>query len=105
MPDYTDRNEPQETEEDATVTLTAEDGTEHDFTIIQVIKVDEKDYAILIPLQDEIEDDEAVILRVDQEDGEDVLVEIEDDAEFYRVAEVWEGILDEEEETDEDGVQ
>ena len=79
------------------IVLTDEEGNEHEFTIVQVIKVDEKDYAILLPLHGEEEAEEAVILRIDQEDGEDVLVEIEDEEEFERVAEAWEELLDEEE--------
>ena len=78
------------------IVLTDEDGNEHEFSIVQVIKVDEKDYAILLPLHGEEEEEEAVILRIDQENGEDVLVEIEDEAEFERVAEAWEELLDEE---------
>lgn len=79
------------------IVLTDEDGNEHEFTIVQVIKVDEKDYAILLPLHGEEEEEEAVILRIDQENGEDILVEIENEEEFERVAEAWEELLDEEE--------
>lgn len=78
------------------IVLTDEEGNEHEFSIVQVIKVDEKDYAILLPLHGEEEEEEAVILRIDQENGEDILVEIEDEAEFERVAEAWEELLDEE---------
>jgi len=78
------------------IVLTDEDGNEHEFSIVQVIKVDEKDYAILLPMDGEEEAEEAVILRIDQEDGEDILVEIENEDEFERVAEAWEELLDEE---------
>jgi putative Holliday junction resolvase len=87
----------QESEHDEEViVLTDEDGNEHEFTIVQVIKVDEKDYAILLPLKAEEDAEEAVLLRIDQENGEDILVEIEDEEEFERVAEAWEEVLDEE---------
>jgi putative Holliday junction resolvase len=80
------------------IVLTDEEGNEHEFSIVQVIKVDEKDYAILLPVHpDGEEEDQAIILRIDTEDGEDVLVEIEDEAEFDRVAEAWEEMLDDEE--------
>lgn len=79
------------------IVLTDEDGNEHEFTIVQVIKVDEKDYAILLPTHGEEDAEEAVILRIDQENGEDVLVEIESEEEFDRVAEAWDEIIDEEE--------
>jgi len=78
------------------IVLTDEEGNEHEFTIVQVIKVEEKDYAILLPLHEAEESEEAVILRIDQENGEDILVEIEDEEEFERVAEAWEELLDEE---------
>ncbi|MGE5543292.1 MAG: DUF1292 domain-containing protein, partial [Bacillota bacterium] len=46
---------------------------------------------------DEEGEEEAVILRVESgEDGEDVLVEIEDEDEWERVAGAWEEIADEE---------
>lgn len=91
-----DENEHQHDDEEVIV-LTDEEGNEHEFTIVQVIKVDEKDYAVLLPLQGEEEAEEAVILRIDSENDEDVLVEIEDEEEFDRVAEAWEEFLDEEE--------
>lgn len=91
--------------EDEIIVLTDEEGNEHEFTIIQVIKVDEKDYAILLPTTAEEADDEegqAVIFRIDtDENGEDVLVDIEDEEEFERVAEAWDEILDDEEFDDE----
>ncbi len=91
-----DHDHDHEHEDEEVIVLTDEDGNEHEFTIVQVIKVDEKDYAILLPLHGEEESEEAVILRIDSENGEDVLVEIEDEEEFERVAEAWEELLDEE---------
>jgi putative holliday junction resolvase len=89
--------------DDDVIVLTDEEGNEHEFSIVQVIKVDEKDYAILLPLHDEEEEEEAaVILRIDtDENEEDILVEIENEEEFERVAEAWEKLLDEEDEEDE----
>ena len=84
---YEENEEPEEGE---TVTLTDEEGNEHEFEIIQVLKVDDKDYAILIPVDVAGADEEgAVILRVEDENGEAVLVEIDDDEEFERVCEAW----------------
>ncbi len=88
-------------DEEETIVLTDEEGHEHEFTIIQVIKVEEKDYAILLPTEEAESDEEegqAIILRIDQDEaGDDILVEIEDEEEFERVAEAWEEVLDEEE--------
>lgn len=97
-----DHDHDHEHEDEEVIVLTDEEGNEHEFTIVQVIKVDEKDYAILVPLHGEEEEEEAVILRIDQENGEDVLIEIEDEEEFERVAEAWEELLDEEEYDEQD---
>ncbi|MBC7338263.1 MAG: DUF1292 domain-containing protein [Firmicutes bacterium] len=82
-----------------TVVLTDEDGKEHEFAIVDVIEVEGKDYAILLPMGEEADEEEegdAVILRIDtDEKGEDVLVDIEDDEEWEKVAEAWEAMVDE----------
>jgi len=91
--------------EDEIITLTDEDGQEHQFAILDVIEVDNKEYAILIPT-DEAEaenEDEAVILRLEtDESGEEVLVDIEDDEEWQRVAQVWEELVESEDDEEED---
>ena len=83
--------------DDEIIVLTDEEGNEHEFSIVQVITVDDKDYAILLPIEDGEEGEEAIIMRIDEEDGEDVLVEIESEEEFDRVADAWEEMLDDEE--------
>ncbi len=96
-----------------TIVLTDEEGHEHEFTIIDVIEVDERQYAVLLPvapLEAEAGEEEpegiedAVILRLEQDEkGDDVLVDIEDDDEWERVAQAWEESLEEEfEDGDED---
>lgn len=85
------------------ITLTDEEGEEHQFAILDVIEVEDHEYAILIPAGDEVEEeaDEAVILRLETDDsGEEVLVDIEDDEEWQRVARVWEEMIDSEDEFD-----
>lgn len=87
--------------EDEIITLTDEDGQEHQFAILDVIEVDNKEYAILIPTDESEEEseDEAVILRLEtDETGEEVLVDIEDDEEWQRVAQAWEELVEEEDE-------
>ncbi|HEX3032452.1 MAG TPA: DUF1292 domain-containing protein [Bacillota bacterium] len=84
-------------EQDNIVTLTDEDGQDHDFEVIDVIKVDEGEYAILRPMDDE--EDEAIILKVDtDEDGNEILLDIEDDDEWEKVADAWQESLEDEEE-------
>lgn len=89
-------------EEEDVIVLTDEEGHEHEFAVVDMVELDGKEYAILLPFLDEEEEDEeaeAVILRVEKDaDGEEVLVDIEDDAEWERVADEWERLMEEEEE-------
>ncbi len=79
------------------ITLLDEDGTEHEFNIVDVLDVDERRYAILQPMADGEESDTAVIFRME----DDALVTIEDDAEFERVRQVFEDTHADEESADE----
>lgn len=88
--------------EDEVITLTDEDGHDHDFIFLDVIQVDEKEYAVLVPAGSDQgdEEDEAVILRMDtDEQGESSLVTIDDDDEWQRVVDAWDQL--EEEDVDE----
>ncbi len=67
-------------EESDVITLQDEDGVEHRFNLVDVIEVDRRKYAVLLP-EDE-EDAAAVIFRMESEDR---LVPIEDDDELGRV--------------------
>jgi putative Holliday junction resolvase len=97
-------------EMEGVIVLTDEDGEEHEFELVDMLELEGKRYAILMPLEeeeddldggdaedDEYEDDDTVILRVEtDQEGNDLLVQIEDDDEWERVVEAWEEILDEE---------
>lgn len=67
-----------------TVVLQDENGKEHEFEVMDVYEIEGKEYAVLVPVE-ETEDDSAFIFRVEQENGEDVLVDIEDDDEWNKV--------------------
>jgi uncharacterized protein YrzB (UPF0473 family) len=67
-------------EEMDVVTLTDEDGLEHRFNIVDIVEVERKRYAVLLP-EDE-EDAAAVIFRMESDDR---LLPIEDDEELTRV--------------------
>ncbi|MBO4453021.1 MAG: DUF1292 domain-containing protein [Clostridia bacterium] len=70
-------------------TLTDEDGNESEFELIGTLNMDDCDYLALIPLDGE--EDEYVILKVTtDEDGEELLVTIDDDDEFDRIADAFE---------------
>ena len=86
-------------EQDEIITIIDEDNNEHEVMIYDIVEVEGKRYAIVVPLNDEDEEDmeepedfdefedfdddaegAAFVLKIDQdEDGEEVLVEVEDD--------------------------
>ncbi|MGI6083555.1 MAG: DUF1292 domain-containing protein [Limnochordia bacterium] len=76
------------------ITLVDEEGQEHDFALDCTLEVDGQLYAVLIPFDDTDEEDdepiEAYIFRVEEEDGEEQLVMLDDDEEFARVAQAYE---------------
>ncbi len=79
------------------ITLVDEEGEEHEFAFIDIIKVDDSEYAILLPVEEE--NDEAIILKFTRDDdGNELLIDIEDDEEWEKVADAWEEMLVEEEE-------
>lgn len=70
-------------------TLTDEDGNESDFELIGSLEVDGVDYVALIPVEGT--DDEYVILKLaEDENGDEMLVTIDDDDEFDKVADAFE---------------
>jgi putative Holliday junction resolvase len=85
-------------EDDEIITLTDDEGREHEFVVVDVIEVSSKEYAILLPIDsEEDEEAEAVILRLEKDaDGDDVLVDIESEEEWEHVAQAYEELLDDE---------
>ncbi|MGI6678620.1 MAG: DUF1292 domain-containing protein [Dehalobacterium sp.] len=85
--------------EDRRIVLLDEEGTEHEFEVLDLIEVDGAEYAILYPMvaEDEEDVDEAIILKIEKdENGEELLTEIEDDEEWEKVADAYESILEDE---------
>lgn len=77
------------------ITLYDEEGDQTEFEVLGIINVEEKEYAILLPLEDEENEDLAYIFRIDMdENGDDILTEVEDDAEFENVRDAWEAFCD-----------
>ncbi len=76
------------------VSVVDEDGVQHQFEILDAIETDEARYVALVPVLDPqaaVEDDgELIVLQVVTEDGEDLLVPIEDDEEFDEIAAIFE---------------
>jgi|SRR5690554_4553211 len=82
-----------------TITLLDESGEQAEFEVLGVITVEDSDYAILVPIEDD--DDQAYIFRIDtDENGEEVLSQVEDDEEFEMVREAWETLCEDELELD-----
>jgi putative Holliday junction resolvase len=79
-----ERTQPVEEAQEDIVTLVDEDGKEHEFTVVDIIEVDEKEYALLMPVEGEgTEEDSEDVLVLRFED--DSLVMIEDEQEFNKV--------------------
>ena len=68
-----------------TVTLTDEEGVERDFEVIGSLDLDDNIYLALVPADGE-DSDEYIILKLVEEAGEEVLITIDDDEEFDKVA-------------------
>lgn len=65
------------------ITLLDEDNKENEFTIVDYLEVEDRKYVVLLP--DENPDEGAIILRIEDLDGDQILVDIEDDDEFDEV--------------------
>ncbi|MBQ1230861.1 MAG: DUF1292 domain-containing protein [Clostridia bacterium] len=76
------------------VTLTDDDGKEYTFEILDAVETDDARYLALLPIHDDpkklLDDDgELVIVRVNEEDGEEFFEEIEDDDEYETIADAF----------------
>lgn len=85
------------------IVLYDEDGKEMNFEVIATFEVDENEYAILLPsdrdktLDETEEGEEAYVLRIEtDENGEEVLVGIDDDDELDMVIQAYEELMEEE---------
>jgi uncharacterized protein YrzB (UPF0473 family) len=83
--------------ENENVVLVDEDGTEHSFALLDIIEVEGSEYAILQPEDEDLTDDEepeAIILKITTDDnGEEILADIEDDEEWEKVADYWQEMM------------
>lgn len=72
-------------EEEQIIETFDENGNVVKFELFDIVEVDEQEYALLLPVEDE-ESDEVVLMRLTK-DGEEYLFEtIDDDEEFEKVA-------------------
>ena len=81
-------------------TLTDEDGNEIEFELIGTVDVEGVTYHAMIPADQEGEEQgfyEYVILKTEiDEEGEEMLVTIDDDAEFDKIADIFDDMFSEE---------
>ncbi|MBQ7836611.1 MAG: DUF1292 domain-containing protein [Clostridia bacterium] len=73
-------------------TLTDDNGVESDFELIGTVELEGVTYYALIPYteDEDAEVEEYIVLRGEKDDnGEDILVSIDDDDEFDRVADIF----------------
>lgn len=90
------------------ITLLDEEGKEHDFEYLDTLEHGDYEYVALTPViedpNDALADDgELVVLRIEEEDGEEILVAIEDDEEFDTVSALFVERLSDAYEFEEDG--
>ena len=75
------------------ILLYDENGEEISFDIITKLDIEDKEYIIVIPTEAGDEEEDAIALRIDKnDDGEDVLIVVEDDDELAIVSEAFEAI-------------
>ena len=89
-----------ENEERQLIETVDEDGNVINFELFDIVEVDNQEYALLLPADDDedSEDSEIILMRLTK-DGEDYLFEtIEDDEEFNKVEEYIKTLEDEEDE-------
>ena len=91
-------NDTEMDEEVEVYTLTDEDGNESDFELLGRHDVDGQSYVALAPIDvdedsDEEEEGSFIVLKVVEEDGEEIFETIEDDEEFDRIADIFEDEL------------
>ena len=76
------------------ITLSDDDGKEYTFEVLDAIETDTDRYLALLPVYDDpkkmLEDSgELVIVKVEEENGEEYYCEIEDDDEYETVADAF----------------
>lgn len=94
-----DPKEQVEQEEEMTVTLTLDDGTELECVVLTIFEAGEREYIALLPVEgEEAEEGEVYLYRYSEDkDGNPSLDNIEDDDEYEAVADAFDQLLDDEE--------
>lgn len=71
------------------VVLTDEEGNEVEFEHIDTVEVDGQTYLAFIPAELSVEDEaEVVILKIEEENGEEILVSVDDEDEADKIFDI-----------------
>lgn len=82
--------------DDNIISLIDENGKEQKFEVMATFDIEEDEYAVLFPLSEEESEEGAYILRIEYDDnGDFVLVNIDDEEELENAVAVYEAIVDE----------
>ncbi|MGE4271549.1 MAG: DUF1292 domain-containing protein [Desulfitobacterium sp.] len=87
-----------DTEEFDTIILTDDEGNDHEFLHLDTLEVEGSTYFVLMPIaaEEDEEVDEAIILKLGKDaEGNEMLLDIEDDEEWEKVADAWESMEEE----------
>jgi uncharacterized protein YrzB (UPF0473 family) len=80
--------------DEGTVTLVDENGVNFEFQVVDIVEVEGKEYALLLPADaDESEDQEVLVMRLEG----DAFVTLEDEGEFQLVVKKLEEFTEDEE--------
>lgn len=74
--------------EDNIIVLTDDEGKETEFEFVDLIEMDDKEYVILLPIEEE-ESGEVVILKVETEGEEETYVSVDNEEEGNKVFELF----------------
>lgn len=85
------------------ITITDEDGVEYVLEVLHTMEIDGTSYCALAPVTEADDDEnlEVSILRIEEENGEEIFCAIEDEEELDRVYEIMMNDLFTDEETEE----
>ena len=87
----------EEMEDVMVITITSPDGEEKDFQEVDAVEIDGKIFSLLLEICENEDEAEAIIARVDEEDGEPVYVEPTEE-EFEAASKAFEELAAEDEE-------
>lgn len=76
------------------ITLSDDEGTDYTFELLDLLEEEENRYVAMLPVHDDPQEDiddpgSLVIMKLCEEDGEEFFEEIQDEADFDRVADIF----------------